>query len=363
MSKIIGLNGLPLNAISMGMGAAGTVALSDVIVPEIFTPYTQTQTRELSRLIGSGAAVLDPTIAEFLSGGGNTFSLPFFKDLDNDEEDVMTDAAPGVEDSSPKKISAAEEVAVRLARHNSWSANQLVAELIAADPMAAISSRVADYWNRRDQATFISVVKGVFANNATATDTQHVQNDMIHDVSGAAFSAGTTTFSAAAFIDTVLTMGDAMEDLRLICVHSIVYGRMMKNNLIEFIPDARGEVNIPTFLGRRVIVDDGVPMPTAGVFETWLLGAGAIRMNYGDYAGLPTEIERAPRAGKGAGADILHNRRVLCIHPTGHAYIGAASKGGPANSVLASAASWKRVYPERKQIAMAKLITREFAGA
>lgn len=356
MSKIVGLNGLPL-----AMGADGTTALSDVIVPEIFTPYVQNRTKELSRLLGSGAAVLDPSIAGMLAGGGNTFTLPFFKDLDNDEEDVMSDDAPGVNDSTPKKIKAGEEVAVRLARHQSWSSNNLVAELINADPMAAIGDRVAAYWDRRDQATFIATAKGVFANNATATDAHHVKDDMLHDVSGSAYSAGVTSFTANAFIDTVLTMGDSMEDLTLICVHSIVYGRMMKNNLIQFIPDARGEVNIPTFLGRRVIVDDGMPMPEAGKFETWLFGRGAFRINYGTFD-KPTELARAAAAGKGAGADILHNRRVLTLHPTGYAYKGAATKGGPANSVLAAAASWERAYPERKQIAMAKLITREFAG-
>jgi hypothetical protein len=37
---------------------------------------------------------------------------------------------------------------------------------------------------------------------------------------------------------------------------------MQKNNLIDFIPDAEGHINIPTFLGRRVIVDDGMPNPS-----------------------------------------------------------------------------------------------------
>lgn len=355
MSKIVGLNGLPMRA-----GAAGTTSLADVIVPQIFSPYTQTLTKEKSDLQASGAVVIDPELERLLNGGGNTFTLPFFKDLDNDTADVMNDSAPGVDDSVPSKISADDEVAVRLARHKSWSSNNLVSELIAADPMDAIANRVAAYWDRQDQATFIAVAKGVFANNATATDAYHKQNDMVVDISGAAYSAGVTSFTANAFIDATLTMGDAMDDLKLVAVHSIVYGRMQKNNLIQFIPNSRGEVVIPTFLGRRVIVNDNVPMPSAGVFETWLFGAGAFRMGYGMWDGDTTEVERKASAGQGAGADILHSRRVLSIHPTGYAYKGAASKGGPTNTILATAASWERAYPERKQIAMAKLITREF---
>ena len=153
-----------------------------------------------------------------------------------------------------------------------------------------------------------------------------------------------------------------MEDLRLIMVHSIVYARMQKNNLIDFIPDARGETQIPTYLGRVVIVDDGCPQ-SGGVFESWLFGAGAIRLGMGSPK-VPTEVERAPASGNGGGSEILYSRQELSMHPAGHAYIGTSAKGGPSNAAtsnnLAHAGSWSRVYPERKQIKIARLITREY---
>jgi hypothetical protein len=185
---------------------------------------------------------------------------------------------------------------------------------------------------------------------------------MTNNISGASYAAGVTDFSSAAFLDSAVTMGDSQEALGMIMVHSIVYNRMQKQKLIEFIPHAITNINIPTFLGRAVIVDDGMPA-TAGVFESWMFGAGALRLGMG-MPKVPTAVVRKEDSGNGAGSEILHNRHELCLHPVGHAYVGTATKGGPSNAAtannLASADSWSRVYTERKQIKIARLITREF---
>ena len=343
--------------------ASGVTRIADVVVPEIFSPYVQQMTQEKSRLIRSGAITLDAQLNSALAGGGLTFNEPSFKDLDNDAENVSTDDP--ATDSTPNKIGTATEIQVRLSRNNSWSSMDLSGDLAGADPMQAIANRVSDYWTRRQQAAFVATLNGVFADNAAApTGTEHVQNDMTHDVSGAAFVDGVTNFSAEAFIDATATMGDSMEDLTMVMVHSIVYARMLKNNLIDFVSDSvnGNAVRIPTFLGREVIVDDGVPR-SSGVFNTWLFGRGAVRGGMGSPK-VPTEVDRKPAAGNGGGQDILFNRTEWIIHPVGHAYAGTPPNGGPSNASttnnLAHADSWKRVFSERKQIRIARLITREF---
>lgn len=340
--------------------ATGITKIADIVVPQIFTPYVQQLTQEKSRIIQSGAVSRDAVLDGYLSGGGTTFNSPSFKDLDNDADNVSTDLETTL--AQPNKIGTATEIQVRMSRNQSWSSMDLAAALAGTDPMGAIAGRVSDYWTRRLQAAFVATMKGVFADNAAApTGTEHVQNDMTFNVSGASFSDGVTNFSAEAFIDATLTMGDSMESLGMIMVHSIVYGRMQKNNLIDFIPDASGQINIPTFLGRQVIVDDGVPF-TGGVFESWLFGTGAVRMGMGSPL-VPTEVERVAAAGNGSGKEVLHNRTEWIIHPVGHAYVGTAAAGGPANGTgandLANAASWQRRWTERKQIKLARLITRE----
>lgn len=336
------------------------VRIADVIVPEVFTGYIQQITEEKSALVQSGALVRDSALDEKLGGGGLTFNIPSWNDLSNDEEDVVNDDPTDL--SSPKANGTDKEVAVRMVRHQSWSSMRLAAVLAGADPADAIASRVGAYWQRRTQAAFVAVVRGIFRNNEKATPGGGaVQNDLTRDIKGATYIAGTTDFNANGFIDACLTMGDSMGDLSLVMVHSIVYARMQKNNLIDFIPDSEGRVSIPTFLGRRVVVDDGVPF-SGSIFETWLFGAGALRWGVGTPPDA-TEVERDPKAGRGGGQDTLHNRVMWSIHPTGHAYKGTTSGGGPSNANtannLAHADSWERAYPERKQIKIARLITRE----
>jgi hypothetical protein len=335
--------------------------ISDIIVPEVFAPYVQQLSEQKSRLIASGAVVRVPQIDEFLAGGGLTFNIPSFKDLDGSTADNVSSDDDGTS-STPAKTGTSKDIGVRLSRNQSWSSMDLAAALAGKDPMESIAQRVATYWTRREQAVFVATMQGIFADNAAApAASEHVQNDMTVDIKGSSFVDGVTNFSTEAFIDATVTMGDSMDDLSMVMMHSVVYSRLQKNNLIDFIPDSLGVVRIPTFLGREVIVDDGVPF-SSGVYETWLFGSGALGQGIGSPK-VPVEVDRAPAAGNGGGQEILYTRKELMIHPMGHAFVGTAANGGPSNAAttnnLANAASWARVYPERKQIKIARLITRE----
>jgi hypothetical protein len=348
------------------MAAGPTTQLADVIVPSIFTPYVQQLTEQKARLIQSGVVARDAFIDQLLSGGGLTFNVPSFKDLDNDQERVSNDTTgghfTGAANPDPLKTGTSQEIAVRMSRNNSWSSMDLTAQLAGADPMASIGGRVGYYWTRRLQAAFIATMTGVFADNAAApTGTEHVANDLTVDIKGGAYAAGVTDFSAEAFIDACQTMGDSSDDIVSVMVHSIVFSRMQKNNLIDFIPDATGQIRIPTFLGREVIVDDSMPY-SGGIAESWLFGRGAVRLGVGSPK-VPTEVSRIASGGNGGGQDVLYSRVEWTLHPTGHAYVGTPANGGPSNASttnnLANAASWGRRFPERKQIKIARLITRE----
>ena len=78
---------------------------------------------------------------------------------------------------------------------------------------------------------------------------------------------------------------------------------------------------------------------------------------------VPTEVHREPLAGNGGGQEVLSSRVSWSIHPVGHAYTGTSPDGGPGNGTgannLNNAGSWNRVFPERKQVKFARLVTRE----
>ena len=343
--------------------ALGPTVLTDVVVPEIFTPYVQQLTTDKSEIIQSGIAVSDLLLSSLLSGGGFTFNSPSFQDLDASDDTGKENISLGVAGSasSPDKIETLTEVQIRLSRNKSWGSMNLAGELAGADPMLAIANRVSNYWTLRLQKAFVATMNGVIANNVDQ-DNSDYENDISN---GGAFLDGVTNFSTEAFIDTKLTMGDSAQDLTGIIVHSVVKARMEKNNLIDFIPDSRGETDIPTFLGLRVIEDDGMPVSGAGtnVYDTWLFGTGAVRLGFGAPS-VPTELDRKPADGAGGGQDILHNRVSWIIHPVGHAWVGTkVESGGPDNTIgtdpLNAADSWSRVFPERKQIKFARLVTTE----
>lgn len=357
MSRIVCIPGFA----PVRLGATDLTRIADIVVPEVFAGYVQTLTQEKSRLVQSGALVVDERLSANLVGGGLTFNEPFYHDLlstDGDHgENISTDKGPA---STPDNIQAATEIQIRMSRNKSWGSADLTAALAGNDPMNAIANRVADWRVRRLQSAWLATMKGVFTTNdaAPAGGSTHVAKDLTLDIS--AGSGAAAKFSASAFISATGLMGDSMGQLTMVMMHSIVYQQLQRLNLIDFIPDARGEVNIAYYQGREVIVDDGMPFnSTTGVFETFLIGAGATALGVGSPK-VPVAVKRNEEMNNGAGEEILFNRWEWIIHPVGHAWKGsAASKGGPTNLELAAAGSFNRVFRERKQIRIARLITKE----
>jgi len=352
------------------MATGPLVQVSDIVVPQLFTPYVLNVTEQKARLIQSGVMARSPLLDQFLAGGGLTTNMPSQNDLDDDVDNVSSDSPADIIaanfgagtpvtrlDSAPLKVGTATEIAVRLSRNNSWSSADLAAALAGVDPLKGIATRVGFYWARRLQAVFVATMNGVIADNV-ANDAGDYEND----VSAGAFVDGVTNFTAEAFLDATLTMGDSMDQLAVMMVHSVVFNRMQKNNLIDTIKDSESGFEINRFMGRHeVIVDDGLPNATS-IYDTWIFGLGAMQWGVSTPK-VPTEVSREPQAGNGGGQETLFSRLEWSLHPRGHAYTGTPANGGPGNGVgandLNNAGSWNRVLPERKQIKFARLVTRE----
>lgn len=332
--------------------------LSDVIQPDVFMNYMDTYTKENSALFESGVFRPEQDFATFLTGGGRTVNVPFWKDLPGD------DSEPGDDDPNsvliPKKITTGKDVAIRHVRTQSWQASSLTADLAGADPMAAIAARVGRYWIREFDKMAWATAYGIYLDNV-ANDS----GDMVKDIGGDDGTViATELISAEAIIDAKQTMGDAAEDLKVIGMHSVPYSRLQKQNLIDFIPDSRGEVNFPTYLGYRVIVTDRAKTIVGSnsgdvKYLTLLLGENAFAFQEAPLKTSPmVEVDRKPEQGNGVGVDILYSRRQFIMHPYGVKWTDAQVGGEfPTNAELSAAANWDRVYPERKQIPIAFLLT------
>lgn len=334
-----------------------TTRLSDVIVPEVFFPYMVKRTMEKSQIFQSGILMSDANMSSFLSGGGKTANVPFWKDLDNTEAVTTNDNPASL--ITPLKITSGKDVAARHVRAQAWSSMRLSAVLAGDDPMKRIADLVSDYWVRQFQRFLVATLHGVYLDNV-ANGSGDMRFDIGTDATGAIAPA--ERISGEAILDAAQTMGDASEALDTIIMHSVVYNNLAKQNLIDFIPDSEGHVRFPTYLGYRVVKDDGVKTISGTnrtKYVTYLIGRNAVCWNEAPTSPSPSiEVENKPDQGNGMGGDILYSRRQFVLHPYGIAWKGASVAGEfPTNAELATAANWGRVYPERKQINIAYLLT------
>lgn len=331
------------------------VRISDVIVPEIFYNYMTKDTTEKTDLFRSGIMRSDAEMAAKLAGGGTTFNVPFWKDLDTTEAGIGSDD-PAVL-ATPGKLTSGKDIAVRQVRTRGFSTMDLSGMLAGSDPMMHIRNRVNAYWDRQFQYSLVATMHGAYLSNVANNS-----SDMVYSV--ATDSSGSVTsaelIDAEKIIDACYTLGDASEALRVLVMHSVAMKRLAKLDLIDFKMDSEGKPTIPYYLGKRVVVDDGCKRVTGTnrvTYVTYLLGEGALGWAESPVP-VPVEVIRKPEAGNGLGMETLWTRRQFAMHPYGIKFTSSSvSADFPTNAELATAANWSRVYAERKQIPIAFLLT------
>ena len=328
--------------------------LSDVIVPDVWTPYMMEQTVKRSALFQSDIVAQDLDVD--LSGGGKLVQMPFFQDLSGDEQVRQSNKA-----LEPQKITSGKDIARLHGRANAWAAEDLTSELTSGDPMQAIANRVADYWSYRWQVLLISSLTGVFA----------AVTDLVKDytIEGAEDLTDDNKIGGEQILDAKQLLGDAKDQLTAIVMHSKLHTRLQKLDLIEFIPDSQANVGWGTYMGNTVIVDDGVPREASTAdnadyeYTSYLFGSGALGLEDGPVE-VPTETDRDSLGGE----EFLINRRNFILHPRGVAWQEedldqvedddgtTVDPDFPSNDDVEKAANWDLVY-ELKNIRMAKMVT------
>lgn len=331
------------------------VRLTDVVVPEIFAGYMAKDTKQKMAFYQAGTMREDSDMASKLAGGGRTFNVPFWKDLDDTESDVANDDP--ADDGVPGKLTSGTDVAARQIRTRGWSTMNLSAELAGDDPMQRISNRVAGYWGRQFDDIAESTLRGLFADNI-ANDSGDMVNDVSTDAVGAPVAA--ELFSAENLMDTAQTLGDAKGDLNMVTMHSVIHNKLAQLDLIDFRPDSTGTAMIPHYQDYRVHVSDRTTVVVGTnrtMYHTYMTGSDAL--GWAEHAvAKPVEVDPKPEAGKGMGSETLWTRRQIACHPYGIKWTDTTVAAEfPTNAELALAANWDRVYAERKQIPIALMIT------
>lgn len=340
-----------------------TTRIADVVVPEVYQEYMTLNGTEVTRFFDSGIIVQNPVLDARASGASQETNLPFWNDLDpNDNPDLSNDNP--ADKSTPTKITAGKQMAQTAYLHKSWSAMNLVSHLAGSDPMQAILTMTNTYWARQFQKRLINSCRGIYEDNA-ANDS----GDMTYDISLS--TAGTpgdaNKIGSTAAIRAEMTLGDATGSIGAMGVHSTVFGRMRELDLIDFVQPSADSGLIaatpygnPMYQGRDIIVDDGMPVEIDGndntIYTSVLFGAGAFGYGNGS-PDVPVETGRDATSGNGGGQDVLHERRHLLVHPFGFSFDVTQVAGQSATlAELAAAVAWNRVV-DRKLVPLAFLRT------
>ena len=328
--------------------------LSDLIRHEEFSAYTLQRTVELSNLFQSGVVVSNPLVQQIAqSNVSGELNLPFFNQAGGDSN-VSSDDSAAI--ATAAKQTTGKDRAVKHFRNKVWAEADVVSSFVGSDPLRSVGDYIAQYWDLELQKILINSLRGIFADNA-ANDAGNMIVDVATDGAGAITDA--ERISADLVIDADKTMGDAVGGLTLIMMHSIVYAKLRKLNLISFIPASESKGGIEMYMGKRVIVNDTLPA-IAGTnrttYHTYLLGAGAALYGEGSPK-IPFEVYRQALQGNGGGAESIISRKEFILHPYGTQFKSASMAGlSPTNAELATASNWDRSR-DRKVLKMALIKT------
>lgn len=327
--------------------------ISDIIVPQIWLPYTVQQTAELSELITSGILDASTEWDTRAEAAGRVFDMPFWNDISGADE-VLSDSTA----LTPGKMTTAQDRGVLLKRGRAWEHSDLVAYLSGSDPASALGQMVGGYWARRLQATTLSVLKGVFAAASMSGNLSAIHST----AGGAGAQTDANCLNANTFIDACQLLGDAKSSLSGIMMHSSVESSLRKLDLIDFMPASEQGKPIAIFQGHRVIVDDGMPTATVDgktVFTTYIFGTGALAYGVGGMfdpvqGGFGTSGAEFYRDALGSASGMITRRRMV-VHPRGVKWAEPTVAGSsPTNAEMEGSDAFVRVW-EQKQIRIVKV--------
>ena len=334
---------------------------SDVIIPEVFTPYVIEQTTQRDAFLASG--VVQPMAELNAQEGGDFINVPFWKANLSGDFEVLSDSTS----LTPGKIQADKQVGVILHRGRAFEARDLAALAAGADPMAAIGSKIADYVANQRQKDLIKCLEGVFGGLTSNT--------------GAAFAGltfdltGMTALGPRQVAKARALLGDQGDKLVAVAMHSAVYYDLVERKAIDYVTNtearlstlatgastinavggsvaaAYGEVNVPTYMGLRVIVSDDLT-PTSTNYPVYFFTQGAVAS--GEQMAMQTETDRDILAKSDAMSIDLH----YCYHPVGAKW--AVTTTNPTQAQLATITNWSKVYETKNLGIVRATVTSNF---
>ena len=316
--------------------------ISDLVVPAVWNPYVLEQSTYANKFIASGIAQNVPAL-EAIREGGTTVNVPFWvADLSGDMEQIVEDVP-----LTPGKLTADNQIGVVIHRGKAWTSSDLSGLASGEDPMQALASKVAAYLANQEQKDLLACLNGVFGGFASN--------------SGAAFAdltyiPGTLGNITSSTINGMTSkLGDQGSKITAIAMHSAIYNDLLDRKAVDFVKPgdvpsipvsvfsggsfqnsfaSPQEMQIPFFIGRRIIVDDGIAKD-GNNYAVYGFTNGAI--GTAEQQAMATETDRDIFT----GVDAMVVRKHFLHHPLGASWLGPVN---PTRAQLATIGNWEKVY-------------------
>lgn len=328
---------------------------SDVIIPEIFTPYVIEQSTLRNQFLSSG--VVQPMAELNATEGGDFVKVPFWKANLSGDAEVLTDSTSLI----PGKITADTQVGVILHRGRAFESRDLAALAAGADPMAAIGAKVGEYIANQQQKDLYKSLEGVFG-ALTGSDSPAF-DALRFDTTGMGALGPRQVAQARA------KLGDQGDKLSAVAMHSACYYDLVERKAIDYVTNTEArlstaatgastinaiggsiagsfsnEYTVPFYMGLRVIVSDDITN-SGGNYACYFFTNGAVAT--GEQQALRTETDRDILAKSDAMAMDWHN----VYHPVGAKW--GVTTTNPTQAQLATITNWSKVY-ETKNIGIVR---------
>ncbi len=294
----------------------------------------------------------------------------------------------GQTDITAQKTTTFERGVVVVGRAQSWTELDFASDITGGvDFMDNVAQQVAEYWDGVDQATLLSILKGVFAMTG-AKNLEFVNGHTldITEETGTDNDGNPKANCGPATLNTAIqkASGDAKSRFTIAIMHSAVATNLENLRLLAYLKytDANGvqrDLGIATWNGRAVLIDDSMPVehvdevPAAGEtpavpaydkYTTYVFGDGAFDYeNIG--AKVPYEMSRDPKTN--GGQDTLYSRQRKVFAPFGISWTRKSQASlSPTTAELENGGNWELVhngsaskeYIDHKAIPIARIVSR-----
>ena len=341
--------------------------------PQAFGAYIKripnVKKNELSRCgaVGSNSAARKALSSQT---GSLYARIPYFGRIDGS----TSQNNDGATDVVSTTTTTFEQGFITASRMDAWTERSFAGNISGGvDFMDNVAVQIADYKLDVKQRMLLAILEGVFSmktdgDSVAAKAAAEFLDKHVYDISendGEDAMVNVDTLNKA----IQKACGDNKSLFKLAIMNSAVASRLEDLKLIKFMTqtDENGierELEMGTWNGRLVLVDDNMPVDDSGdepVYTTYVLGEGSIILdNIGD--NVPYEMNRDPKTN--GGQDTLYVRDRYICGVNGISFEKPASVTASAkNSDLSDGANWQIINNgveavPHKSIAVCKIISK-----